>query len=71
MLVQIEPPSREVTTSKTELLEFFKTMHMMRRCELAADMVRQLLPAHCKIIWHLQVRGHPRPEATDFFVRFS
>ncbi|KAF9604440.1 hypothetical protein IFM89_006722 [Coptis chinensis] len=34
---KIDPPSRNVTTSPSELMDFFKTMVLMRRMEIAAD----------------------------------
>ncbi|GAB2214161.1 hypothetical protein Droror1_Dr00018501 [Drosera rotundifolia] len=33
----IDPPSRSVTTTASELLSFFRTMALMRRAEIAAD----------------------------------
>lgn len=58
MGVQIEPPQREVQTSKAELMEYFETMQRMRRCELEADTVRQP-PSSAHNVLNTQIPAFP------------
>lgn len=35
----VDPPGNQVTTTKADLLNYFRSMYIMRRMEIAADMM--------------------------------